>query len=68
MPKVYKFTRGPKGASRWQKAISPPQELKVGTHRAPYLLVLNTEEEKYIYLVKTYKDTKGKYFKKVLGP
>ena len=31
---------GPKGPSRWPKVSSPPQELEVGTHRAPYLLVL----------------------------
>ena len=27
------------GPSRWLKATSPPQELEVGAHRAPYLLV-----------------------------
>ena len=32
-------SRGPKGPSRWPKATSPPQELEVGAHRAPYLLV-----------------------------
>ena len=31
---VYKFTRGPKGPSRWPKAPSPPQELEVGTLQA----------------------------------
>ena len=34
--------RGPEGPSRWLKATSPPQELEVGAHRAPYLLVCNT--------------------------
>ena len=34
------LSRGPKGPSRWQKATSPLQELKVGAHRVPYLLVL----------------------------
>ena len=34
---------GPEGPSRRLKATSPPQELEVGTRRAPYLLV-------YIYL------------------
>ena len=28
--------------SRWPKATSPLQELEVGTHRVPYLLVYNT--------------------------
>ena len=40
-PKVYKFTIGPEGSSRWPKATSPPQELEVGTRRAPYLLVFS---------------------------
>ena len=30
---------GPEGPSRLAKATSPPQELEVGTRRAPYLLV-----------------------------
>ena len=33
------LSRGPKGPSRWPKATSPLQELEVGAHRAPYLLV-----------------------------
>ena len=33
---------GPEGPNRWQKATSPPQELEVGAHRAPYLLVDHT--------------------------
>ena len=32
---------GPKGVTRWPKATSPPQELEVGTRRAPYLLVIH---------------------------
>ena len=31
---------GPKGPFRWPKATSPLQELEVGAHRAPYLLVI----------------------------
>ena len=30
---------GPEGTSRWPKATSPLQELEVGGHRLPYLLV-----------------------------
>ena len=30
---------GPKGPSRRLKATSPPQEIEVGAHRVPYLLV-----------------------------
>ena len=32
---------GPIRPSRWLKATNPPQELKVGTYRAPYLVVWN---------------------------
>ena len=31
------LSRGPEGPSRWPKATSPPQELEVGTRRAPYI-------------------------------
>ena len=34
------LSRGPEGPSRWSKATSPPQELEVGAHRAPYHLVI----------------------------
>ena len=33
------LSRRPEGPSRSPKATSPPQELEVGTCRAPYLLV-----------------------------
>ena len=37
------LSRGLEGPSRWPKATSPLQELEVGAHRAPYLLVNNID-------------------------